>query len=252
MNTQKAYEEIKEWFDSDRDIKKAQKLHAKYSKNYANRKRLAKNVTLRKKLLPTYLMELLNKFKPIDAEKLYLKKAIVPSSPTRKEDVTMKLQNEFPKLIFKDLPNNLKLLVFKRYDAWEESKVQHVLLHSAETIEDRHTAVRSCVLAIKENWSIWDELNEFHKTGKVLGLHSSMKENDFDVHIKQLEELSPEEYTKQFMKIRKNMRNNINAMIKKYEGKVPGTSLETLDFNIYKFNVVSKKLKEPEWEQAEN
>ena len=250
MNKQKAYEELKAWFDSNRDMKEAQKLHAKYSKNYANKMRLAKNIPLRKKLLPTYLMELLNKFKPADSEKLYLKKAVAPSAPTRKEDITLKLAKEFPKLVFKDLPDNLKLLVFKRYDAWEQSKKQHVLLHTSETDDDRFTAVRSCVLAIKENWTIWDELNEYHKTGKVLGLHSSMKENNFDIQIKKLEELSPEEYTKQFMTIRKNMRNNINALVKKYNGEVPETSLETLNFNIYKFNVVSKKLKEPEWKEA--
>jgi len=252
MNTHKAYTELKAWFDSGKDLKVGMKLHTHYSKNHANKMQLAKYPAKRKQLLPVYLLDIFNQCKPTDVEKISLRKQIVVIPPvTRREDIETKLRNEFEKLEFKELPKPLQLLVIKRYDAWKESKEQHALLHTAETDQDRYEAVRACVLAIKENWGIWDELTEFHQKGNILGLHPDLKQNDFDLKIQELQKQSSEVYTKEFMKLRMNLAKNIKALIKKYDGNIPQSSQETLDFNIYKFNVVSTKLKEPLWKEVQ-
>lgn len=242
------FEEIQNWFESGKDLKQGMKLHTTHSKNFNNKKLLAKTILNKSKLLERLLLELLNQNRPANVEKIKIKKPQFEEKRlVFKENIATRLKKEFPKIDFKDLPDKLKLLVFKRYDAWEKSVKAHAAMHKSETNEDRRTAVFECVENIEKNWRIWDELNEFHKTGKTLNLFPELKEELFDNHIKQLEQLSAEQYTKEFTVILRRTKNNLFAFLKRKNNTVPYESKETYDLNVYKHDVVARKLNEPLW-----
>ncbi len=270
MEKEKVYLEIKACLTGKFDIKLAMRIHTKYSKNYANKKRLATKPVSRKALLPTYLKELLNFYKPLNIEEprplnnstepnknpsnpIDESENIAPSEQTKrvpiKKSIDQRLKEEFPKLKFKELPDNLKLLVLKRYDAWEESKKYHELQHIAETDKERFEAAKNTVLSIQENWQIWEELDYYHKYRKPLGKHSSFKKKTFEEEIKELEKKPVHEYTKEFGLIRQRARNNINRLlnIKKKKKKLTEPQRKLLKSWIHKFNVVSEKLELPLW-----
>jgi hypothetical protein len=144
------------------------------------------------------------------------------------------------------LPDVLKLLVFKRYDAWADSTKYHNLQHDAKTDEERFLAAKNTVEAIQENWKIWDELNHWHKYKKVLGKHPKFKENEFLDYIAELERKPQAECIKELFIIRRRARNNINTLLRKGEDITPENE-RLVEIWIEKHNIVSEKLNEPKW-----
>jgi len=246
METNNTYKEIKSWFESNRDLKLGMKLHAKYSKNTKNIKKLAVTKINRKQLLETYLQEILNNCKPSSEKKFTQNKDEKSTQRVVKQTFQQRLEEEFPKLKFSDLPDKLKLLVFKRFEAWEKSKELHNAQQEAETNEERFEAAKQTVQSIMENWTIWEELDNYQKFGEILGKHPDFEKNEFEEWIAEMEKKSALEYTKEFNKVRKNARNNINRLLKKSEEKpLTEKQQEIIDMWIYKHDLVSQKLLEP-------
>jgi hypothetical protein len=92
-------------------------------------------------------------------------------------DVTIPLREEFPFLNDKDCPNELKILVADKITAWKTYEVNHAKLlqiESGELVvpgEEQAEIAKAAVTAFAENQAIYDELNAYKETGKVLGVH---------------------------------------------------------------------------------
>jgi hypothetical protein len=192
--------------------------------------------------LPIYLREILNSLN-IQLPKKETPKVIAQTESTR--IIEHRLKSEFPKIEFKSLPDNLKKLVYVRYDCWTKSIKNHALQHNCDNDIDRFHAAKSCVLSIIENWQIWSELNHYQKHNELLGAYPSSKENEFQEKIKSLELLSSEVRTKELMVIRRRARNNIHTLVRKE--KLNARQNAILEDWIEKHDFVSEKLGEPKW-----
>jgi len=252
------YNEIKDWFDSKRDVKLGMKIHAKYQKNKSKVLDIATNIVNRNNILQKYLLELLNEFKPIDEPKFIpnKKNSVNQNSNNQKvykESLTDRLKKEFPKLVFNDLPKNLQLLVIERYTAWQKSVDYHAKQHDAQTDEERFEAVKNTISNIKNNWTIWEELEHYQKYNKPIGKHKSFEKNEFEEWVKEQEKKSAAEAALIFSKFRKNCRNNIFKLIKKAEIE-PLTENQKEIFNLWieKHDIVSVKINEKSWEESRN
>lgn len=88
---------------------------------------------------------------------------------------------EFPFLNDKDCPDELKILVADKITAWNtylENHADLLKIESGELIvtdEFKAEIAASAVAAFDENQKIYDELNAYQETGKILGLHPLFK-----------------------------------------------------------------------------
>lgn len=243
------YNEIEAWFNSGQKFKAGLQYHAKYNPNKLEIRQLGRaNPSLKKSLLSGYMRKLL-KFYGKKLHKPKIEKVEMVVKLTQKKlSIGQKLKAEFPKIEFKELPDTLKLLVFKRYEAKQEAIKFHELQHTAADEATRYEYARNCVEAMMENWNIWEELNHWHKYKRILEKHPVFKKNEFLEEIKTMEATLPVvEYTKQFMHIRKRARAAINEHKRKKE-LTPQQQTKMVEW-IEKFNVVSNKLSEPLWEE---
>ncbi len=249
---EKAYHEIKACLTGKFDINTAMRLHTKYSKNFKNKKILALYPVKRRTLLKPFLRELFNAFKPAEVKEEIPEQPEPPTEPLRvtaPKSISEKLKKDFPKLEFEELPDNFKLLVIKRYSAWEESKRHHKAQHEATTDAERFEHAKDTFLNAKENWDIWEELEHYHMYGKPIGKHSSFKISEFQKEIEEVEKLPVAKMVKELTRIRKNKRTAINRIlnIQNKKKKITEQQQEVLDISINEFNIVSVKLDEPEW-----
>ena len=81
------------------------------------------------------------------------------------------LRKDFPKLIFSELTNELKILVIDRISLFNTAKEARKQLDEATTDEDKKRLTKFITVSMLENQQIWDELNHFQNTKKVLGKH---------------------------------------------------------------------------------
>lgn len=87
------------------------------------------------------------------------------------------LRVEFPFLNDKDCPNELKILVADKITAWNiylENQSDLAKIEAGELIvsdEVKNGLAKSAVDSFAENQKIYDELNAYKETGKVLGKH---------------------------------------------------------------------------------
>ena len=88
---------------------------------------------------------------------------------------------EFPFLNDKDCPDELKILMADKITAWNRYLETHAYLQKIETGEvkesDEHKAelAKEAIFYFDENQKIYDELNVYAETGKVLGKHPIFK-----------------------------------------------------------------------------
>ncbi len=237
----KLYQEITNWLNNPIDINEGMRLHTLCSKNIKNKRVLAFQAQKRKFLLPLFLREIVKNFVPVK------KKEAENNTVNPQSIVETKLRKEFPKIVFKDLPEALKKLVFVRYDAWAETVKQHALQHMAVTDQERFVAAKATVTNIIENWQIWDELNNWHKYNKVLGKHPALKENEFLTQLSELEAKGKDIATKEYMMIRRRARNNIHILLRMK--KLTEKQEKLLTTWIEKHDIVSQRLNEPLWEK---
>jgi hypothetical protein len=81
------------------------------------------------------------------------------------------LRKEFPKLDFKNLPDDLKILVIDSRATWHQAQEAREKKFAAESDEER---LKWNIIEIEnrmENRLIWEELNHYQLTGKILGKH---------------------------------------------------------------------------------
>lgn len=87
------------------------------------------------------------------------------------------LRVEFPFLNSPDCPNELKILIADKITAWNEYLVLHDEVSKAEsgelvlTKEELQTKASRSIECFDENQKIYEELNAYKETGKVLGKH---------------------------------------------------------------------------------
>jgi len=244
-----AYNEISECLSGSFNLDKALKIHNKYSKNYSKKLQLAKSVN-KKSLLLTYLQELLHVYHDKNKPLLKKQEENIELKKVYKKSIQSKISEEFHKLIFNDLPDSMKLLVLLRYEKWEDSKKFYNLQQSAEDSITRFNNAKSAILATKENWEIWAEIDNYNKYGKPLGKHHSFKKNEFIEHIKEIEQLSVSECTKKLIKLKRAKESAINRFNSMSNKKALTTEqLKLKQTNIDHYNIVALKLNEPLWKK---
>ena len=106
---------------------------------------------------------------------------------------------EFPFLNDKDCPDELKILMADKITAWNRYLETHAYLQKIETGEvkesDEHKAelAKEAIFYFDENQKIYDELNVYAETGKVLGKHPIFKRLQLT---REVEAMSAEELVK--------------------------------------------------------
>ena len=88
---------------------------------------------------------------------------------------------EFPFLNDKDCPDELKILMADKITAWNRYLETHAYLQKIETgevkesYEHKAELAKEAIFYFDENQKIYDELNVYAETGKVLGKHPIFK-----------------------------------------------------------------------------
>ena len=112
---------------------------------------------------------------------------------------TKSVRVEFPFLNDKDCPDELKILMADKITAWNRYLETHAYLQKIETGEvkesDEHKAelAKEAIFYFDENQKIYDELNVYAETGKVLGKHPIFKRLQLT---REVEAMSAEELVK--------------------------------------------------------
>jgi hypothetical protein len=106
---------------------------------------------------------------------------------------------EFPFLNDKDCPDEMKILVADKITAWNAYLMLQEAIARVEAGEAEATPKRlaeyaqEAVLLFDENQKIYDELNAYQTTGKILGLHPIFKKLQFT---REVEEMTADELIK--------------------------------------------------------
>lgn len=109
------------------------------------------------------------------------------------------IRQEFPFLNDKECPDELKILMADKITAWNRYLETHAYLQKIETGEvnesEEHQAelAKEAIFYFDENQKIYDELNAYQTTGKVLGKHSIFKRLQLT---REVEAMSAEELVK--------------------------------------------------------
>jgi len=133
------------------------------------------------------------------------KDAIVVDKVTTKKVLTnnQSLRKEFPKLVFEELPDSLKILVVNKGILFNKAKEAREKLEQATTDQERLKWNKILTDSMLENQQIWDELNYFQSHKKVLGKHPSFSQ------AKELEKLKAMT-TKQLIQKQRNIPTYIS------------------------------------------
>lgn len=132
-------------------------------------------------------------------------------------DASLPLREEFPFLNDKECPNELKILVADKITAWKEYSAAHdqlLKIESGELVlskEEQSEIAEKAKTAFEENQAIYDELNAYKETGKVLGKHPIFKTLQFQ---REVEEMSPEQLNKYIGSSSKYFSDNKKSLAK--------------------------------------
>ena len=146
------------------------------------------------------------------------------------EELKSKLENqtpesirvEFPFLNNEDCPNELKILVADKITAWNKYVAAQKAIanaHSGEaplSNEELAKLADESVTAFGENQKIYNELNVFAETGKVLGEHPIFKKLQIE---REVEVMTPDELIKYKASSAKYFTDNKKALAKAKEAK---------------------------------
>jgi hypothetical protein len=183
MKTQPAelYTEISTWLsDPNADYWAGVKLYEKYGPDIRLKLRVfpAGDFLGNKKTL-RYELEKLVKKKSLLHSRSVKPVSTSPDQPGKEvsEKVSIPktndgyLRKEFPQLKFSDLPDDLKVLVVDKIALYHKANELREKKFDAATDQERLDLNAGEIEARMENKLIWDELNHFQQTGKVLGKH---------------------------------------------------------------------------------
>lgn len=129
---------------------------------------------------------------------------------------------EFPFLNEKDCPDELKILMADKITAWNEYLDAHeqiFKIHSGEIVgteEETAAYAEKAVKAFDENQKIYDELNAYQTTGKVLGLHPIFKRLQLT---REVEEMTADELVKYKSSSAKYFTDNRQSLAKAEKAK---------------------------------
>ena len=155
---------------------------------------------------------------------------------------------EFPFLNEKDCPDEMKILVADKITAWNHYLALQEEIQAAESGEKPKTNEEVAILAneavkaFDENQKIYDELNCYQTTGKVLGVHPIFKKLQLQ---REVEEMTADELIKYKSSSAKYFSVNKTALAKakkdKDEAKVSEIEARVSERNDKLF-LVNKKL----------
>lgn len=129
---------------------------------------------------------------------------------------------EFPFLNDKDCPDDFKILIADKITAWNEYLDAHeqiFKIHSGEIVgteEETAALAEKAVKAFDENQKIYDELNAYQTTGKVLGLHPIFKKLQLT---REVEEMTADELVKYKSSSAKYFTDNRQSLAKAEKAK---------------------------------
>lgn len=109
------------------------------------------------------------------------------------------IREEFPFLNDADCPNELKILVADKLTAWNRYKEYHAQLQKMEdgtvvaTNEEMAILANEATKAYDENQKIYEELNAYKATGKILGAHPIFKKLALQ---REVDEMTPDQLIK--------------------------------------------------------
>lgn len=139
------------------------------------------------------------------------KSHIEPPKPQSIQEATrIKLREEFPFLKSENCPNILKILVSDMLTAYDNYVSAHSDLYNVTNEQDSFTVADRLISNYLENREIWEELNHYKQTGKVLGKHAVFQAD------KRRTELIKMNVPK-LIKLRENLEMNIWRNKKKLE-----------------------------------
>ena len=166
------------------------------------------------------------------------------------EKAIVPLREEFKFLNDKDCPNELKILVADKITVWKQYEAiqeQIVILNAKEelTAEEKESLselAKDAVAAFEENQAIYEELNAYNETGKVLGKHPIFRKLQME---REVEEMSTEELVKYKGSSAKYFTDNKKTLAKavadKDEAKIKEINDRVAEREV-KLALVNKKL----------
>jgi molybdopterin-biosynthesis enzyme MoeA-like protein len=158
------------------------------------------------------------------------------------------IRDEFPYLNDKECPNELKILVadkisaFKRYEAYHADLLKIESGELEVSPEEQAEIAENTKLAFEENQAIYNELNAFKETGKLLGKHPIFKTLQFQ---REVDEMTSEQLNKYIGSSAKYFSDNKKSLLKAEkendETKIVEINERVADREI-KLAMVNKKL----------
>lgn len=193
-------DEILDYFKTDRGFESGVKLFMKYSRNMAYTKMFnlrgesKKNIDILHYQLwkltgeqESGLTKLMQQ--PVQLRVPYPKIIMTPEVelPTQNQEpvtinttdiVKKKLRDEFPFLSDKNCPDAFKILVADMLTAHENYVKSHDKLYNVKDEKEAFDVADKLVDNYLENQAIWEELNHYKATGKILGKHPYFEEQN--------------------------------------------------------------------------
>ena len=129
---------------------------------------------------------------------------------------------EFPFLNEKECPDEFKILVADKITAWNtylENHADLLKIESGELVTDDKSKAEiaaSAIASFDENQKIYDELNAYQTTGKVLGLHPIFKRLQLT---REVEEMTADELVKYKSSSAKYFTDNRQSLVKAEKAK---------------------------------
>lgn len=193
-------DEILDYFKTDRGFESGVKLFMKYSRNMAYTKMFnlrgesKKNIEILHYQLwkltgepESEMIKLMQQpvklrvpyVKPLETPDVEIPtpihESIIPS-PT--DIVKKKLRDEFPFLADKNCPDAFKILVADMLTAYDNYVKSHDELYNVKDEKEAFDVSDKLVDNYLENQAIWEELNHYKATGKILGKHPYFEEQN--------------------------------------------------------------------------
>lgn len=157
----------------------------------------------------------------LEEENEFLKDELETLKSSPKTDAKT-IRVEFPFLNDKDCPDEFKILVADKISTWNAYLECQVKLHEVEegtlVLNEKELADLAAlsIYNFRENQKIYDELNAYQTTGKVLGLHPIFKRLQLT---REVEEMTADELVKYKSSSAKYFTDNRQSLAKAEKAK---------------------------------
>lgn len=158
------------------------------------------------------------------------------------------LREEFPFLNDKECPNELKILVADKMTTWKVYTENHDKLLKIEagelevSKEEQAEIAQLAAEAFDENQKIYDELNAYKETGKILGVHPLFKTLQMQREVEEMDQAALIAYKNSSAKyFSTNKKDLAKAEANKDDEKIAEITTRVADREL-KLSMVNKKL----------